>query len=246
MGPSRKACGAPDRAGSAIRPGGDADTVAGAVGEDPGDWALESSTMRPPAARAAARRCSACSRATDTSLRPPSTAGPGPEFHREHFVAQSAPGCGPASCWAYRRTVPGWPRAWSRWSRSAMTPAGGERTALSVSNYRRAYKRAVVNGKGLDHLDLRGPHGLRQTYATWIEEAGIPSRVIDELMGHSGDHDMREARWPRSTATPPRGADQSGHGGRGTARRRARCGQGVAQAPGSRASKRRGGCLEAD
>jgi integrase len=61
----------------------------------------------------------------------------------------------------------------------------GERTALSISNYRRVYKRAVANAEGLDHLDLCGPHDLRHTYATWLEEAGIPSRVIDELMGHS-------------------------------------------------------------
>jgi integrase len=39
--------------------------------------------------------------------------------------------------------------------------------------------------EGLGHLDLRGPHDLRHTYATWLEEAGIPSRLIDELMGHS-------------------------------------------------------------
>jgi integrase len=25
---------------------------------------------------------------------------------------------------------------------------------------------------------------LRHTYATWLEDAGIPARVIDELMGH--------------------------------------------------------------
>jgi Phage integrase family len=33
---------------------------------------------------------------------------------------------------------------------------------------------------------VRGPHDLRHPYATWLEEAGIPTRVIDELMGHSG------------------------------------------------------------
>ncbi len=48
------------------------------------------------------------------------------------------------------------------------------------------YRRVVENATGLGHLDLRGPHDLRHTYATWLEEAGIPMRVIDELMGHSG------------------------------------------------------------
>jgi hypothetical protein len=31
----------------------------------------------------------------------------------------------------------------------------------------------------LARLDLRGPHDLRHTYATWLEDAGIPDRVID-------------------------------------------------------------------
>jgi integrase len=29
-----------------------------------------------------------------------------------------------------------------------------------------------------------GPYDLRHTFATWLEDAGIPSHVIDELMGH--------------------------------------------------------------
>jgi integrase len=37
----------------------------------------------------------------------------------------------------------------------------------------------------LDRLDLRGPHDLRHAFATWLEDGGIPSRVIDELMGHA-------------------------------------------------------------
>jgi integrase len=40
----------------------------------------------------------------------------------------------------------------------------------------------------LGQLRLRGPHDLRHTYATWLEDAGIPARVIDELMGHAGGH----------------------------------------------------------
>jgi integrase len=35
-------------------------------------------------------------------------------------------------------------------------------------------------------LRLRGPHDLRHTFSTWLEDAGIPARVIDELMGHAG------------------------------------------------------------
>jgi hypothetical protein len=38
----------------------------------------------------------------------------------------------------------------------------------------------------LGQLRLRGPHDLRHTFATWLEDAGTPARVIDELMGHAG------------------------------------------------------------
>jgi len=61
----------------------------------------------------------------------------------------------------------------------------GVRSKLSTRNYRRVYKAAVATA-GLPHLDLRGPHDLRHTFATWLEDEGIPSRVIDELMGHQG------------------------------------------------------------
>ncbi len=61
----------------------------------------------------------------------------------------------------------------------------GVRSKLSTRNYRRVYKAAVATA-GLPHLDLRGPHDLRHTFATWREDEGIPSRVIDELMGHQG------------------------------------------------------------
>jgi integrase len=63
----------------------------------------------------------------------------------------------------------------------------GARTPLATHNLRRAYKAAVARaGADLAHLDLRGPHDLRHTFATWLEDASIPSRVIDELMGHAG------------------------------------------------------------
>jgi integrase len=59
----------------------------------------------------------------------------------------------------------------------------GVRSQLSVRNFRRAYRLAVSRA-GLDGLDLHGPHDLRHTFATWLEDAGVPVRVIDELMGH--------------------------------------------------------------
>src|SRR5215204_7789999 len=65
----------------------------------------------------------------------------------------------------------------------------GARAPLSTTNLRRVYKAAVeAAGAELAHLDLRGPHDLRHTFATWLEDAAIPSRVIDELMGHAGGH----------------------------------------------------------
>jgi integrase len=36
----------------------------------------------------------------------------------------------------------------------------------------------------LDAVDLYGSHDFRHTFATWLEDDGIPARVIDELMGH--------------------------------------------------------------
>jgi integrase len=63
----------------------------------------------------------------------------------------------------------------------------GARTPLSTHNLRRVYQAAVAAaGEDLAHLDLHGPHDLRHTFATWLEDASIPSRVIDELMGHAG------------------------------------------------------------
>jgi integrase len=53
---------------------------------------------------------------------------------------------------------------------------------------RRDYLRAVAGARRQGHLhglDLRGPHDLRHTFATWLEDEAVPARVIDELMGHA-------------------------------------------------------------
>jgi hypothetical protein len=41
-------------------------------------------------------------------------------------------------------------------------------------------------------VDLRGAHDFRHTFATWLEDAGIPARVIDELMGHEASGRSRQ------------------------------------------------------
>jgi len=55
-----------------------------------------------------------------------------------------------------------------------------------VGNYRRVYDRTVARAGLEEDLDLRGPRDLRHTFATWLEDSGVPARVIDELMGHHG------------------------------------------------------------
>ena len=59
----------------------------------------------------------------------------------------------------------------------------GTRSKLSIGNYRRVYRRTAARAD-LAGLELHGPHDLRHTFATWLEDGGIPARVIDELMGH--------------------------------------------------------------
>ena len=46
----------------------------------------------------------------------------------------------------------------------------------------------------LDAVDLHGAHGLRHTFATWLEDAGIPARVIDEVMGHEASRRAGQQR----------------------------------------------------
>jgi hypothetical protein len=47
----------------------------------------------------------------------------------------------------------------------------------------------------LEAVDLHGAHDFRHTFSTWLEDAGIPARVIDELMGHqaSGRSGLHQA-----------------------------------------------------
>ena len=68
----------------------------------------------------------------------------------------------------------------------------------------------------LEAVDLHGSHDFRHTYATWLEDAGIPARVIDELMGHEATGrtgqqraapweptiDIPRRRWPPGPSTP--------------------------------------------
>jgi integrase len=42
----------------------------------------------------------------------------------------------------------------------------------------------VEQGLHLAAVAPHGPHDLRHTFSTWLEDAGIPAQVIDELMGH--------------------------------------------------------------
>src|SRR5207247_8479245 len=67
---------------------------------------------------------------------------------------------------------------------------------------RHGYLRAVrhaTKGGYLVGLDLRGPHDLRHTFATWLEDDGIPTRVIDELMGQAA---TRRPSWASDRGSP--------------------------------------------
>jgi predicted ArsR family transcriptional regulator len=43
-------------------------------------------------------------------------------------------------------------------------------------------------------VDLRGAHDFRHSFATWLEDAGIPARAIDELMGHEATSRVGQQR----------------------------------------------------
>jgi integrase len=46
----------------------------------------------------------------------------------------------------------------------------------------------------LEAVDLHGAHDFRHTFATWLEDAGLPARVIDEVMGHEASGRTRQQR----------------------------------------------------
>jgi Phage integrase family len=95
----------------------------------------------------------------------------------------------------------------------------GTRSRLSVGNYRRVYQRTATRA-AIEGLELHGPHDLRHTYATWLEDGDIPARVIDELMGHvAGRRGEREGsligtRYRHMTAEmqAPNGSQADSHG----------------------------------
>jgi integrase len=80
--------------------------------------------------------------------------------------------------------------------------------AVRISDDRQPHRWAAgetaLGETALGNLELHGPHDLRHTFATWLEDAGIPSRVIDELMGHaSGQRRDGSAIGPRYRWTTP-------------------------------------------
>jgi integrase len=68
------------------------------------------------------------------------------------------------------------------------------RMMLSRYDFRRGCQHAVARASSdFVQVDPYGPHDLRHSFSTWLEDAGIPARVIDELMGHErsrrGEHE---------------------------------------------------------
>ena len=46
----------------------------------------------------------------------------------------------------------------------------------------------------LEAVDRHGAYNFRHTFATWLEDAGIPARVIDEVMGHEATSRVGQQR----------------------------------------------------
>jgi integrase len=88
------------------------------------------------------------------------------------------------------------PRTWSSPDPGQQRHPPRRPRPLSTTKLRRVYKAAAeAAAADLAHLDLRGPYDLRHTFATWLEDGGVPARVIDELMGHGGRRRRRRLTW---------------------------------------------------
>jgi integrase len=62
--------------------------------------------------------------------------------------------------------------------------AGGLVAEVSEDTEPRWLARPAARDPLLEAVDLHGAHDFRHTFATWLEDAGVPARVIDEVMGH--------------------------------------------------------------
>jgi Phage integrase family len=66
----------------------------------------------------------------------------------------------------------------------ALTELAAADAAAVHAQTRRWTLRPATQHPLLEAVDLHGAHDFRHTFSTWLEDAGIPARVIDELMGH--------------------------------------------------------------
>ena len=66
----------------------------------------------------------------------------------------------------------------------ALTELAAADAAAVDAQTRRWTLRPATQHPLLEAVDLHGAHDFRHTFSTWLEDAGIPARVIDELMGH--------------------------------------------------------------
>jgi integrase len=62
--------------------------------------------------------------------------------------------------------------------------AGGLVAEVSEDTEPRWLARPAARDPLLEAVDLHGAHDFRHTFAAWLEDAGVPARVIDEVMGH--------------------------------------------------------------